>query len=263
MLSQSTLKAYWAPRCSGPFATVSLNGAGKVVVDAAIVPAVKALDKVLIAYGYLTRAADTGAFNCRLTASGTWSLHAYGIALDVNWQTNPYLRYLRSDMDDIGDHRMPNRICEIRTNNGKQVWNWGGFWSGNKDSMHYEIVCTPADLRTGINPATINGGTLSVPTPSVPTPKPEEANLVYRIHWFTGEPTAPGDQPNITAAYRTLSALCENTGAYLVVSAWWIQDPEALTVWRARGLKEISPPATYLRGSIEFFGGPFDNTKTF
>ena len=192
MLSQSQIRLYWAPRCSGPFATVSLNGAGKVIVDAAIVPAVKALDKVLIAYGYLTRAADTGAFNCRMNTSGTgWSIHAYGCALDINWQTNPYLRYLRSDMDDVGDRMMPNRICAIRTNNGKQVWNWGGFWSGNKDSMHYDIVCTPGDLRTGINWSTVHGGTQSPPF----TPEPEEEDMP-KIIYAVNRPTVLADPAN-------------------------------------------------------------------
>jgi hypothetical protein len=171
VLTQSQIRAYWAPRCTGPFATVSLYGAGKVTVDAAIVSAVKALDKVLIAYSYETRRIDTGAYNCRSNTSGTgWSMHAYGVAVDINWQSNPYSRVLRTDMLRNGDGKMPHRICMIRTNNGRQVWNWGGFWTGNKDAMHFEIVCTPADLRTGINWSTVYGGGV-VPTPT-PTPTP-------------------------------------------------------------------------------------------
>lgn len=171
MLSQSQIRLYWSPRCTGPFATVYLNGRGRVTVRSPIVPAVKALDQVLKAYGYQTRAADTGAYNCRQNTSGTgWSMHAYGVAIDINWQSNPYSYRLVTDMLRYGDGKMPHRICMIKTNNGKQVWNWGGFWNGNKDAMHYEIVCTPADLRTGINWSTVyGGGTAPAPTPPTTT----------------------------------------------------------------------------------------------
>jgi len=260
VLSQSQIRSYWSPRCTGPHATVSLYGAGKVTVDAAIVSAVKALDQVLTAYKYSTRAADTGAYVCRMNTGGTaWSNHAYGIAMDINWSTNPYGRYLRTDMRRYGDGKMPERICAIRTNNGKQVWNWGGFWSGNKDAMHYEIVCTPADIRTGINQSTIYGG--SVAQAPNPVPTPQEESLVYRIHWFKGEPTEPGDQADVTAAYRTISAKAEGTNTWWIVSAWYIPNMDDVKVWKSRGLKEITV-AEGLRPSIEFYNGPFDNTKT-
>ncbi len=256
MLSQTQIKSYWSPRCSGPFATVSLNGSGKVTVDAAIVSAVKALNQVLIAYRYYTRSLDTGAYNCRLNTSGTsYSTHAYGVALDINWLSNPYYRYLRTDMDNYGDGRMPHRICAIRTNNGRQVWNWGGFWSGNKDSMHYEVVCTPADLRTGINWSTVYGGVIVLPPPP---PKPPEEGPVYRIHTFKG---SVGGQ-TVSSIYRTLSAKAENDNTWLVVSAWHIKDGAELKVWQDRGLKTVSTTQA-VRGSIQYYNGPFDNTKTY
>ena len=39
--------------------------------------------------------------------------------------------------------------------NGKTVFRWGGDYSRTKDTMHYEIICSPSDLATGIDPATI------------------------------------------------------------------------------------------------------------
>lgn len=262
MLSQSQIRYAWSPRCTGPWARVDLYGAGAVTVKAAIVPAVKALDRVLTAYKYATRAADTGAYNCRMNTSGTaWSMHAYGIALDLNWQSNPYSSVLRTDMLRYGDGRMPHRICAIRTNNGKQVWNWGGFWSGNKDAMHYEIVCSPADLRTGINWSTVYGGVTPAPTPT-PQPKPEEASLVYRIVWFKGEPTAAGDQATATAAYRCVYAKREKSKAtdpYMCVEGWWIANTTELENWRKQGLLEINKPAEagQPRSTISLHGGPF------
>ena len=53
------------------------------------VDAVHALDAVLREWSYETRSADTGAYNCRqITGGSGYSLHAYGIALDINWQSN-------------------------------------------------------------------------------------------------------------------------------------------------------------------------------
>src|SRR5690606_27368692 len=67
--------------------------------------------------------------------------------------SNPYQRQLKTDMPS----GMRGAIKSIRTNNGKQVWAWGGDWSGNKDAMHWYICCTPRDLAYGINPASVQG----------------------------------------------------------------------------------------------------------
>ena len=85
--------------------------------------------------------------NCRaITGGRAYSLHAYGIAIDINWQSNPYGPVLVTDMDPA----MVAAILSIRTNGGAQVWRWGGSYRGNKDGMHFEVVCTPAELATGI-----------------------------------------------------------------------------------------------------------------
>src|SRR5262249_23169773 len=50
---------------------------------------------------------------------------------------------------------MVNDILAIRTNNGQQLWGWGGNYRSAKDAMHFEIVCAPADVATGINWSTV------------------------------------------------------------------------------------------------------------
>lgn len=265
MLSQSQIRAYWSPRCTGPWASVNLHGSGKVVVRAAIVPAVKALNQVLVAYDYRTRAADTGAYNCRLTTSGTsWSIHAYGCAVDINWQSNPYSRYLISDMDNTGDRKMPNRICAIRTNNGKQVWNWGGFWYGTKDTMHYEIVCTPADLRTGINWSTVYGGS-SVPSPAPPATS-TGVDLVTRIITFKGRSSAPGWPDSVSGAvYRVVMSKCETSGQYVPTFAWWLSSQAEVSKWVDNGAKReatvLDAGITKTKYSTVFWSGPFKNAS--
>lgn len=151
MLTQAQIATEWGPACSGPSATVTLYGGGRVTVAPAIVDAVKALDAVLRRHSYATRAADTGAYSCRRKTGGTgWSNHSYKIALDLNWRTNPYGGRLVTDMP----RAMVDDILAIRTNSNAQVWSWGGDWRGNKDAMHYEIVCRRADIATGIRGAT-------------------------------------------------------------------------------------------------------------
>ena len=154
MLSDAGLFREYGPRCSGKSAVVSLNGKGRVTVALVIVEAVKALNAVLVAFRYLTRAGDTGAYNCRLKVGGNgWSIHSLKIALDINWITNPYGPRLVTDYPPA----MVRAILAIRTNSGAQVWSWGGSWDGNKDAMHWQIACTRRDLASGINWGTVAG----------------------------------------------------------------------------------------------------------
>ena len=160
MRSTAELRILWAPACTAPFARLNLYGEGVVTVDVLIVDAVKALNAVLIDWDYRTRRADTGAYNCRQITGGTnYSLHAYGIAVDLNWNTNPYGRTLGTDMA-IG---MIEAIEGIRTAGGVQVWRWGGRYSNNKDAMHFEVVASPAELVRGIR------STTTTPTPQPPS----------------------------------------------------------------------------------------------
>lgn len=142
------LRTLWAPACSFPMAKVALHGEGSVSVRASIVDAVRALDACLVAHGYRTRRADTGAYNCRQITGGTaYSLHAHGIALDLNWSTNPYGPTLVTDMPPA----MVDDITSIRTRSGARVWRWGGTYTTNKDAMHYEVVASPQEIASGID----------------------------------------------------------------------------------------------------------------
>lgn len=162
MRSTAELRILWAPACTAPFARLNLYGEGVVTVDVLIVDAVKALNAVLIDWDYRTRRADTGAYNCRqITGGRSYSLHAYGIAVDLNWSTNPYGHHLITDMP-IG---MIEAIEGIRTAGGVQVWRWGGRYSNNKDAMHFEVVASPAELARGIQSQTTTNTERLIVTP--------------------------------------------------------------------------------------------------
>ena len=83
-----------------------------------------------------------GLGNCRnIGGTNRPSLHAYLCALDIPPNSRKSRAFLKS-------------IKAIRTNNGKTVFRnlWG-------DRMHDQINCSPADLATGIDWATVAGDT--------------------------------------------------------------------------------------------------------
>lgn len=194
MLNTSQLRSSWAPACTGPFVTINLYGEGRVSVRSAVIPAIKALNEILATHKYKTRKADTGAYNCRrITGGSGYSLHAYGIAVDINWTTNPYGKTLKTDMPPA----MVKAIKALRTNSGKQVFGWGGDYKGNKDAMHFEIVCSPNDLASGIR-----GTTHPVTAPAAPGWRPFQAGATDKSIYESG-----GNKHEVSEVQLILSAL--------------------------------------------------------
>jgi len=155
-LTTSQLRAAWSPACAAVNGVkFTLHGGAVITVDRRIVPAVEALNAIFVRWDYRCTPPDCGAFVCRkITGGSGYSLHAYLIAIDVNWLDNPYTTGpLVTDMDP----RMIAEIVALRTKSGAPVWGWGGHYRSIKDAMHFEIVCTPADLATGIANAAPTG----------------------------------------------------------------------------------------------------------
>lgn len=89
----------------------------------------------------------TGSFECRpaVGRSGGWSMHAYGLAVDINPFHNPYVKgdavapELASAYLDRTNIR-PGMITEgdaAVTAFDAMGWGWGGRWSTAKDWMHF------------------------------------------------------------------------------------------------------------------------------
>ena len=107
------------------------------------------------AYGRSTPADGdiSGSFECRQavpspctggTGTGSWSMHAYGEAIDLNPVENPYVgcgmthdpagrRYLNRS------RHLPGMVTPAVIRAFSSIgWGWGGSWSGNtKDYMHF------------------------------------------------------------------------------------------------------------------------------
>lgn len=181
-MAQSTtqLRAAWRDFECNPTAMIVIDfGPDRIRVVPEGAEAFRALAAVLQAHHYDIKVDDTDSYCCRAIKGGTGkSLHSYGIAVDVNATTNPFI--LTPDNRDIrfsdkptqreraqdvklgrADTDMtPEMIADVRaikTKGGIQVFEWGGGWKDRKDAMHFELDVTPADLQAGIDPGSVKG----------------------------------------------------------------------------------------------------------
>ncbi|WP_433331360.1 M15 family metallopeptidase [Spirillospora sp. CA-294931] len=90
---------------------------------------------------------NTSAFNCRnATGSGSWSQHAYGLAIDINPCENPYVtssgsvahkdcvKFRNRSRRDPGVIHAGDAVVRAFARIG---WDWGGTWTGTKDYQHF------------------------------------------------------------------------------------------------------------------------------
>ena len=90
---------------------------------------------------------NTSAYNGRYVSgrAGVWSMHAYGLAIDINTVENPWID--GSDVSPAGGQAFEDRTLKapgmIHSNDVvvkafKAIgWKWGGYWSGGKDYQHF------------------------------------------------------------------------------------------------------------------------------
>jgi len=168
MRTTSDLRRLWAPACQNGLSVLLLHSGARVSVAKATAEAFRAVDGVMQAAGYAPRTRDTGGYNCRKITGGTaHSLHAFGLAVDYNWNSNPF----RADGKLITDMpaSMVAAIKAIRTKAGASVFRWGGDFTRVKDAMHFEIVASPRELAAGID---WSGAEVREPDPASPSSWP-------------------------------------------------------------------------------------------
>ena len=146
--------AHWGEPCH-PEPGRAKVGEDDYRVDGRTVDAFETLGAVMSEHGYDPGRSwpdgRTGTYNCRRMNNDPrrpWSSHAWAIAIDVNWDRNPYGSTTAELMSDEWSE-MVETIEGLRTVAGGPVFRWGGRWD-TPDAMHFEIVATPKELETGI-----------------------------------------------------------------------------------------------------------------
>jgi hypothetical protein len=137
------------------------------------------------------------------TVGGDRSFHTYGIAIDVNWGSNPM--YAKSI--PTGPHTLPAATSGIAKNWGCE---WGGDWTYPQDWMHIEVHLTPDEARA-----------VTTSTPPEVDMTPEQAAQLANVESMlrTGGPAGTAWPYGFTAVQAVLSATQQANAALAAQNA--------------------------------------------
>jgi hypothetical protein len=237
----------FGPACGVRLAKVTLSGASFSVhiLLAELVWLIMAANE---AQGYKYRPVDTGSYNCRYIA-GTQkrSRHSWAVAIDANWQSNPYTSPLRTDRPQWERDR----------------WNRFGFaggwdYSGDKDAMHAEammpVALSPQLLalaRKELLPIIQGLPAKPVPKPVTPTPAPRGKPVLRRGSTGTAVRNLQAGLARIFPAYRHTCGALPATGNFLIVTECWVKQFQRASGLVADGVVGPSTWAKLARYGIE------------
>lgn len=175
------------------WATVPFLGGGAYApvylarVHPAAAPAFAALASCFLHWGYDFRESAGGTISLRNITGAkqeridqqvaeqypyATSLHAHGLALDINPSKNPYGSSKPDELDLPQWAAMVQAVRSIRTVDGRTVFKWGGDWSID-DDMHFEpSACTRTELQRGIDHSSVAGWLEYQAWAGDPQPKP-------------------------------------------------------------------------------------------
>jgi len=88
---------------------------------------------------------NTSSFNYRfISGSKILSMHASGLAIDINPKQNPYIKNgTTSPAGSVYDTNTKGTIaadCRIVEEFKKRGWTWGGDWKSLKDYQHFQKI---------------------------------------------------------------------------------------------------------------------------
>ena len=143
----ATLRGLWSAwlcnKGSGRFANPSFFGRKIGGVAAPAADAVAALEAALRSTGY--QPSSRWAFYCRkIGDSDKFSLHSYGIAIDIDPKENPFSE--GGAFSGKLQRRHVQAVLAIKNRKGQSVWSWGGNWR-RPDRMHFQINRGPDNLE--------------------------------------------------------------------------------------------------------------------
>lgn len=106
----------------------------KATVHKLIAPCLEEVAKEIQASGSTYKINTFGCYRWDIGQLEERSYHTYGIACDLNENTNKL--YPTEECKDVGSHDMPPEIVRAFYNHG---FTWGGYWCSLKDYMHFEF----------------------------------------------------------------------------------------------------------------------------
>lgn len=125
------------PKCTSRLSTIT-GGDIRITVRTEIAELVQTLlNYADTKLGYTLIKGQTGGFNCRnISGTSIASNHSWGLALDINWQKNPFSRVFTCDL--------PPALVSA-------FWKCGFYWGGwyrnmAYDPMHFEYIGTPSTV---------------------------------------------------------------------------------------------------------------------
>jgi len=118
---------------------------------------------------------NSSSFNCRtIKDSSAFSIHAYGLAIDINPQQNPYLitkydigkvtvpvyppagmeylnrRNVRAGMvESVIDDESRETVVDLMNQHGFTIW--GGNWNDPIDWQHFQLTRSQAETLSGLS----------------------------------------------------------------------------------------------------------------
>lgn len=190
-------------------------------------PAYAAMEDALTDTDYQP-AASTWSYNCRkIAGSASWSLHAYGLAVDVDPTLNPY-----SKGDPYSGAFKPNdveAVLSIRTvRDDRQVFTWGGNWS-TPDRMHFQCDVPPEALADGV----VYEG---APTPPPTQPPPGGNEIVFEVSRVLVSRTTNARHPDVRIAQSLLAGFSPTSPGTIDGIAGTKFDASAKAWQRSEGL---------------------------
>jgi len=184
--SSATLRSLWTKwMCmkGGDWKKLTFYGKGIGSVPTPAHDAFVALEAALKSTGF-SPTTRSGTYNCRkIKGSSSYSLHSYGVAIDVDWSKNPHT----AGDPYSGTIKKPQvgAVLAIKNTKGKPVFTWGGNWR-TPDRMHFQLDVGPSDVA--VDWSTVPGGkagasqsTSAAPTgAATPTQLDEEEQVLTK-----------------------------------------------------------------------------------
>jgi peptidoglycan hydrolase-like protein with peptidoglycan-binding domain len=195
-------------------------------VHRALVPAVQAMSHVMALHNYRpVHPGNWGVAYRPVRGRKSWSLHAFGCAVDIGAPVNPMTSRFVTDMPPA----LISDLMAIRSiASSERVWTWGGFWGvrgKRSDAMHFQANCGPKALGKGVR---CHDGTVFKPVSAQAQPSSDsDLGITSRVLSIGSKHSEVADIQTILVAHGLLAE-------GLADSSFGPATREALLIWQGQ-----------------------------